>query len=130
MMRWIIKNSLRFRYLVVAGAVAMMVFGVGALQKMPVDVFPEFAPPRVQIQTACLGLTAAEVESLVTIPMEQAFNGIAGLDVMRSKSVAQLSYLELHLQAGHRRDARAAARAGADGRRCRTRCRRGPRRRS
>ena len=49
MMRWIIRNSLRFRYLVVAGAIALMVFGVSATQKMPVDVFPEFAPPRVQI---------------------------------------------------------------------------------
>lgn len=95
MMRAIISASLRFRYLMVAGGIAMMVFGFSAARDMPVDVFPEFAPPRVQIQTACLGLTAAEVESLVTTPMEQAFNGIDGLDVMRSKSVAQLSYLEL-----------------------------------
>src|SRR5712691_2119978 len=100
MMRWIIKASLRFRYLVVAFAVAMLVFGVGAFRQMPVDVFPEFAPPRVQIQTACLGLTAAEVESFVTIPMEQAFNGIDGLDVMRSKSAPQLSYLELIFKRG------------------------------
>jgi CzcA family heavy metal efflux pump len=100
MMRWIIKHSLRFRYLVVAFALAMLVFGVGAFRQMPVDVFPEFAPPRVQIQTACLGLTAAEVESLVTVPMEQAFNGIDGLDVMRSKSAPQLSYLELVFKRG------------------------------
>ncbi|MEA2932236.1 MAG: hypothetical protein QOI56_1021, partial [Actinomycetota bacterium] len=100
MMRRIIRTSLRFRYLVVAFAVGMMIFGVGTLRKMPVDVFPEFAPPRVQIQTACLGLTAAEVESFVTIPMEQAFNGIAGLDIMRSKSAAQLSYLELIFKLG------------------------------
>jgi CzcA family heavy metal efflux pump len=100
MMRWVIKNSLRFRYLMVAAGLALMVFGVGAIRQMPVDVFPEFAPPRVQIQTACLGLTAAEVESLVTIPMEQAFNGIDGLDVMRSKSAPQLSYLELIFKLG------------------------------
>ena len=100
MLRWIIKNSLRFRFLVVAGATGMMVFGVSALRAMPIDVFPEFAPPRVQIQTACLGLSAAEVESLVTIPMEQALNGIADLDVMRSKSAAQLSYVELIFKLG------------------------------
>ena len=100
MMRWIIKQSLRFRFLVVASAVAMMVFGLGSLRKIPVDVFPEFAPPRVQIQVACLGLTAAEVESFVTIPMEQAFNGIADLDVMRSKSASQLSYIELIFDPG------------------------------
>jgi len=100
MMRWIIKTSLRFRFIVVAGAVALMVFGIGALRQMPVDVFPEFAPPRVQIQTACLGLTAAEVESLVTTPMEQAFAGIDGLDIVRSKSAPQLSYLELIFKIG------------------------------
>src|SRR4051795_2711224 len=100
MMRWIIRSSLRFRYLVVAGAIALMLFGGGAARKMPVDVFPEFAPPRVQIQVACLGLSAAEVESLVTTPMEQAFNGIDGLEVMRSKSAPQLSYLELIFKLG------------------------------
>jgi CzcA family heavy metal efflux pump len=100
MMRWIIKSSVRYRFLVVGFAVALMVFGTGALARMPVDVFPEFAPPRVQIQTACLGLTAAEVESFVTIPMEQAFNGIDGLDVMRSKSAPQLAYLELIFKLG------------------------------
>jgi CzcA family heavy metal efflux pump len=100
MMRWIIKHSLRFRYLMVAGGLAMMVFGVGAIRQMPVDVFPEFAPPRVQIQTACLGLTAAEVESLVTTPLEQAFAGTDGLDILRSKSASQLSYLELIFKNG------------------------------
>ena len=42
----------------------MMLFGVGQLRDMPVDVFPEFAPPKVEIQTICLGLHAAEVEAL------------------------------------------------------------------
>ena len=99
-MRFIIKTSLRFRFVVVAGALALMVFGVDVLKSMPVDVFPEFAPPRVQIQTACLGLTASEVESLVTIPMEQAFAGIDGLDIVRSKSAPQLSALELIFDLG------------------------------
>ncbi|MFB3738275.1 MAG: efflux RND transporter permease subunit, partial [Candidatus Velamenicoccus archaeovorus] len=100
MLRKIVGSSLRFRYLVVAGAGALMFFGVGQLTTMPVDVFPEFAPPRVEIQTACLGLSAAEVESLVTIPLEQALNGIPGLDVIRSKSVPQLSSIELLFQQG------------------------------
>src|SRR4249920_4170311 len=99
-MRWIIKTSLRFRFIVVAGAFALMVFGVDVLKSMPVDVFPEFAPPRVQIQTACLGLTASEVEQLVTDPMEQAFYGIDGLDIVRSKSAPQLSALELIFKLG------------------------------
>ena len=95
MMRRVVSGSLRFRYLVVLAGVAMMVFGFGQVKDMPVDVFPEFAPPRVEVQTACLGLSAAEVESLVTIPVEQALNGLDGVDVMRSKSVEQLSSVEL-----------------------------------
>ncbi len=100
MMRWIVSTSLKFRYLVVAGAAAMMLFGVGQLRSMPLDVFPEFAPPTVEIQTAGLGLTATEVETLVTVPLEQSLNGIAGLDVMRSKSVSQLSDVQLIFKSG------------------------------
>ena len=95
MLRWIVSSSLKFRYLVVAFAGGLMFFGVSQLTHMPVDVFPEFAPPRVEIQTPCIGLSAAEVEELVTIPLEQAFNGIPSLDTIRSKSVPQLSSIEL-----------------------------------
>ena len=100
MMRWIVGSSLRFRYIVVALAAGMMVFGVVQLRGIPVDVFPEFAPPRVQIQTACLGLSAADVEQLVTVPLEDGLNGIPGLDVMRSASVPQLSSIELIFKLG------------------------------
>jgi CzcA family heavy metal efflux pump len=94
-MRWIIGSSLQFRFLVVAAAVAMMLFGLAALPSMRVDVFPEFAPPRVVIQTACVGLSTSDVEQLVTVPLEQGLNGIKGLDDMRSRSVPQLSSIEL-----------------------------------
>ncbi len=99
-MRWIVATSLRFRYLVVFAAVALMVFGIGQIRSMPVDVFPEFAPPKVEIQTPSLGLSSAEVESLVTIPLEEAFNGLPGLDIMRSKSVEQLSSIVLIFEPG------------------------------
>jgi Cu/Ag efflux pump CusA len=74
--------------------------GVGQLRGLPVDVFPEFAPPRVEIQTACIGLSASEVEALVTTPMEETFNGLPGLDVLRSKSVEHLSSIELIFERG------------------------------
>ncbi|MEN3309755.1 MAG: hypothetical protein V7603_5957 [Micromonosporaceae bacterium] len=99
-MRWIIGTSLKFRFLVVALATGLLALGFIQLRKMPVDVFPEFAPPRVEIQTACLGLSAGEVESLVTVPMEDALNGMPGLDTMRSKSLAQLSSVELRFRPG------------------------------
>ncbi|HTG42706.1 MAG TPA: efflux RND transporter permease subunit, partial [Methylomirabilota bacterium] len=63
-------------------------------------VFPEFAPPRVEIQTASLGLSPADVEAFVTIPLEQALAGVEGLDVLRSKSVPQLSSIELIFKPG------------------------------
>jgi CzcA family heavy metal efflux pump len=100
MMRWIVGLSLRFRLLVVAMAAAMMVFGVRQLRHSPVDVFPEFAPPRVEIQTPCLGLSPTEVEALVTLPLEEALNGVAGLDIIRSKSVPQLSSIVLIFEPG------------------------------
>jgi CzcA family heavy metal efflux pump len=100
MMRWIVGSSLKLRVLVVAIAAGMMFFGVIQLRNTPVDVFPEFAPPRVEVQTLCLGLTSAEVESLVTVPMEAALGGVAELDTMRSKSVPQLSSIELRFKLG------------------------------
>ena len=94
-MRSIVGASLRFRFLVLAAGLAMMVAGAAQLPSMRVDTFPEFAPPRVVIQTGCLGLSTSDVEQLVTVPLEQALNGLDGLDVMRSKSVPQLSFIEL-----------------------------------
>jgi len=67
---------------------------------MPVDAFPEFAPPRVEIQTQCLGLNAAEVEGNVTVPLEDALNGVPRLDTIRSRSIAQLSSIELVFKQG------------------------------
>ncbi|MHC4800078.1 MAG: efflux RND transporter permease subunit, partial [Planctomycetota bacterium] len=100
MLRWIVGSSLKFRYLVIAIAAGMMYFGIGQLRNMPVDVFPEFAPPLVEIQTPCLGLSPAEVEALVTTPLEEALAGVPGLDVMRSKSVPQLSSVKMIFESG------------------------------
>jgi CzcA family heavy metal efflux pump len=100
MLRWIIGSSLKFRFLVIAVAVVMMYFGIVQLQRMPVDVFPEFAPPMVEIQTPCLGLSAAEVESLVSVPLEQALAGLPNLVDLRSKSVPQLSAIKLYFARG------------------------------
>src|SRR5690348_13601028 len=100
LMRAIVGSSLRFRHLVVAAAVGMLVLGITVLPKMHVDVFPEFAPPRVLIQTACVGLSTSDVEQLVTVPIEAALNGIQGLDDLRSKSVPQLSSIEVLFKPG------------------------------
>jgi CzcA family heavy metal efflux pump len=99
-MRWIVSRSLRFRWLVLFAATATMVYGLAQIPSTKVDVFPEFAPPRVEIQTIALGLSSTEVEELITVPIEQQLNGLPGLDALRSKSVAQLSSIRLIFKPG------------------------------
>jgi CzcA family heavy metal efflux pump len=99
-MRWIVARSLRFRWLAVFGAAAAMVFGFIQAREAPLDVFPEFAPPIVEVQTIALGNTSKEVEELITIPIEDSLNGIEGLDKMRSYSVEQLSSIKLYFKRG------------------------------
>jgi len=99
-MRSIVAASLRYRYLIVFMAVVLMVFGISRLTNSAVDVFPEFAPPKVEVQTLSTGLSASAVEELVTVPLEQALYGVPGLDVMRSRSVPDLSDIVLIFKPG------------------------------
>ena len=99
-MRWIVATSLRYRYLVIFLAAVLMIAGIARLRNSSVDVFPEFAPPRVEVQTLSMGLSATDVEELVTVPLEQALNGVPGLDVMRSRSVTDLSDIFLIFKPG------------------------------
>ncbi|HEV3021098.1 MAG TPA: efflux RND transporter permease subunit [Pirellulales bacterium] len=99
-MSWLISSSLRLRVMVLAASIALMVFGVRTLRTTPLDVFPEFAPPLVEIQTEAPGLSTEEVESLVTIPLESALNGTPWKKTIRSKSVLGLSSVVLIFQQG------------------------------
>jgi CzcA family heavy metal efflux pump len=98
--RWIIATSLRFRYLVIGFAAVLIFFGVQSLGHQKIDVFPEFAPVSVEIQTACLGLSPTEVESLTTVPLEAALQGIPGVYDIRSSSEPQLSAIYLYFRGG------------------------------
>ena len=100
MMRWIIGTSLRFRFLVMAIGASLVYFGFLRLRELPVDVFPEFAPAKVEIQTIALGLSPSEVESLVTLPLENALAGVPGVADLRSKSVPQLSSVVVQFKPG------------------------------
>src|SRR3954464_357354 len=99
-MRWIVTSALKFRYLVIGLAAALIFFGSAELRDQKVDVFPEFAPPIVTIQTAALGLSAEEVEELISVPLEDALNGIPGVETIRSSSVPQLNNIELRFKRG------------------------------
>lgn len=101
MLKWVIGSSLKYRFIVIAIGGGLMFFGVQQLRHAQLDVFPEFAPPRVEVQTPSLGLSVTEVESLVTIPLEQSLAGIPGLDELRSKSVEGLSSVLLIFEGGN-----------------------------
>jgi CzcA family heavy metal efflux pump len=100
MFGWIIGSSLKYRFLVLAAAVAIMLYGATSFQRMPVDVFPEFAPPTVEIQTEALGLSAAEVESLITLNLEELLAGVPWLKSIRSQSITGLSSVVMIFEPG------------------------------
>ena len=91
MLARIIAFSLRHAVFMVLAALVIIGSAIYALRFMPVDVFPELNAPTVTIITESDGLTAAEVEQLVSFPMESAINGIPGLRRVRSSSALGLS---------------------------------------
>ena len=101
MIRLIVEWSLKFRLVVVFIAAMLLVFGIAKLRDMPVDVYPEFNPPVVEVQTEALGLSAAEVESLITVPTEaDLLNGVAWLSNIESESVDGMSSILLAFEPG------------------------------
>ncbi|NJD69041.1 MAG: CusA/CzcA family heavy metal efflux RND transporter [Candidatus Methylomirabilota bacterium] len=91
MFAWIIERSLTNRILVVVAFVVVLIVGLFTLRRITLDVFPEFAPPQVVIQTEAPSLPPQDVELLITFPIESAINGTPGVEVIRSKSTAGLS---------------------------------------
>ena len=97
----IVGLSVKFRVLIVGVTVILLGFGSAQLRKASVDEFPEFAPPLVQVQAEALGLSAAEVEQLITVPLEQdLLNGVPWLDQIRSESVPGLSTIDMIFEPG------------------------------
>jgi cation efflux system protein involved in nickel and cobalt tolerance len=91
MLSSLIKWSIERRWLVVLSAIAIAIAIFRTIIQMPLDVFPTFAPPQVEIQTEAPGLAPEEVESLVTLPIESAINATPGISAVRSASAASIS---------------------------------------
>ena len=91
MMRWIVSTSLRLRVVVVILMALLVIVGAQILQNSAFDVFPEFAPPYVEIQVEAPGLSTSEVEALIAVPIENALNGTPFTTRLRSKSVLGLA---------------------------------------
>ena len=95
MLNAILKWSIVRRWIVVLGAILVTVLGVYNLTQMPLDVFPDFAPPQVEIQTEAPGLAPEEVETLITLPIESAVNGTPGVETVRSSSAVSISVVKV-----------------------------------
>src|SRR5437870_3765363 len=91
MLRWLVDFSLRLRGVVIALGVMLLGYGFYTASRSKLDVFPEFAPPQVVIQTEAVGLSPEQVEQLVTRPIENAVNGVANLESIRSQTIQGLS---------------------------------------
>jgi CzcA family heavy metal efflux pump len=91
MLRALVELSLKQRFVIVVAGVILLVYGGWSAARAPLDVFPEFAPPLVEVQTEAPGMSSATVEDLVTIPLESALNGIPHMTALRSKSVQGVS---------------------------------------
>ena len=100
MMKWLVSTSLRLRVVVVGLMAVVLIVGIRIVRDTPMDVFPEFAPPYVEIQTEVPGLSTSEVEALVSVPLENALNGTPWVQTIRSKSVLGLSSVVLFFQEG------------------------------
>jgi cation efflux system protein involved in nickel and cobalt tolerance len=95
MLSSLIKWSIERRWLVVLSAIVITIAIFRTIIQMPLDVFPTFAPPQVEIQTEAPGLAPEEVESLVTLPIESAINGTPGISAVRSASAASISVVRV-----------------------------------
>jgi len=89
----LIRFAIRFRGVVVALTLVLLGYGVISVLGAKYDVFPEFAPPQVGIQTEAPGLTPEQIEILVTQPIENAINGVSGVQTLRSSSIQGLSVI-------------------------------------
>lgn len=90
-----LRTSISRRWLVVVAAILITLWGLSILSRMPLDVFPPFAPPQVDVQTTADGLAPEEVERRITVPIESAVHGLPGVGTVRSSSKVGLSMVQV-----------------------------------
>lgn len=95
MLSAIVGWTLKRPRLVIAAALLLLVYGGVVLSRAKLDVFPDFVPAQAEVQTEAPGLTAEQVEQLVTRPVEQSVNGAAGVAAVRSDSISGLSVVKV-----------------------------------
>src|SRR5262245_7253747 len=100
MLRALVELSLRARVAVIALSALVLAYGIYTAQHARLDVLPDFAPPQATVQTEAPGLSAEQVENLVTRPLEAAMQGAVGLESLRSQSIQGLSVITAIFRSG------------------------------
>jgi Cu/Ag efflux pump CusA len=96
-----LNRVVKFRLLILAAAIGVLAAGIAQLRGTSLEMLPEFSPPYAEIQTEALGLSAEEVEQLITVPLEQdLLNGVEGVDVIRSESLPGVSSIVMVFEPG------------------------------
>jgi cobalt-zinc-cadmium resistance protein CzcA len=96
----IVSFALSQRFLIIIAAIALVIWGGIAFQRLPIDAYPDLSPPHVEIVSQWPGHAAEEVERLVTIPIEIEMNGIPKLETLRSISLYGLSSVQMNFEYG------------------------------
>src|SRR5215813_3092057 len=99
-MRAILELCTRRRGIVAILALLAAILGAYGALRSPVDVFPEFVPSQVEIQTEAPGFAPQQVEELVTKRIENTVNGASGLATLRSESIPGLSVVTIGFAGG------------------------------
>src|SRR5262245_15783004 len=94
----LVSFALSQRFMVLVAMASLAIWGVVSFKNLPIDAYPDLAPPRVQIVSQWPGHAAEEVERLITIPLEVEMNGIPKLDVLRSISLYGLSSITMNFE--------------------------------
>ncbi len=100
MLEKIIYGSLHQRLLVLLVSVGIIIFGILELKKSKIDIFPDLTAPTVTVLTDATGMTSVEIEQLITVPIENALNGISGLRRLRSDSQSGISVIYVEFEWG------------------------------
>jgi cobalt-zinc-cadmium resistance protein CzcA len=94
----LVSFALSQRFIVIVAMICLAVWGIVSFRRLPIDAYPDLAPPRVQIISQWPGHAAEEVERLITIPLEIEMNGIPKIDVLRSISLYGLSSITMNFE--------------------------------